>query len=449
MQALGIVGLILAILILIIGAYKSWGALPITLIAGSVAVLFNLPQMEVGFWTGLTQPYMAGYAGTYSGYFLIFIFSALYARMMNIAKAPIAIGYKLIDWFGAKNAVLVSIIITAVLTYGGVSLFVVIFAVTPINYTLYKEADIPRHILLGTGTVASATFTMTSLPGTPQLTNIIPTQYLGTTMTAAPVLGIICSAALFILGFIYCQKAAKNAQARGEHFTFPAHYDPTSINITREELPSAGKSFVPIIILIIIIVIGSNVRIDGQAINSAMLTVIAMLIAAIICVLIFLPRYKGISWTKEITGGMGDGISAIGGLAAVVAFGTVVQNTPEFQAIVKWVLSVDMGTYFKGIFSTAVISGITGSSSGGLRIMYGAMADYFVNSGCNLSILHRLTSIAAGSLDTLPHASGLFLTFQFYGLQHKDGYRHIFWTSVFIPLVVCLVATAIVTAMGM
>ena len=446
---LGIIGLIIAILILIVGAYKGWGALPITLAAASVAVLFNLPQMETGFWTSLTTPYMAGYAGTYQSYFMIFIFSALYARLMNVAKAPYAIGMKFIDWFGARNALLVHVIVSSLLTYGGISLFVVIFAVAPIAYTLYKEADIPRHMVAGAGALAASTYTMTCLPGSPQLTNIIPTQFLGTTMTAAPVLGLICGAALFVLGFTYLKHQEKVAKRRGEHFSFPPGYDEKLTQLKREELPSAGLSFVPMIVIIVIILIGSNIKFGGVTVNSTMLTVIAMLIASVVCVIIFAKRFKGVSWTKEITGGMGDGIRAIGGLAAVVAFGTVVQKTPAFQNIVSWVLSVDLGTYFKGVFSTAVIAGITGSSSGGLRIMFNSMADYFVNSGANLSILHRLVSIAAGSLDTLPHSSGLFLSFAYYGLSHKEAYRHYFFITVLFPFIVVVVAAAAVTAIGL
>jgi H+/gluconate symporter-like permease len=250
------------------------------------------------------------------------------------------------------------------------------------------------------------------------------------------------------LCFLYLQAQAKKSKRKGEHFTFPVGYDESQIHVDRSQLPSAGKSFVPLIVLIVIIIVGSNVKPGGTPINSTMLTVVAMLVATVVCWLIFLPRYKGVKYTKEITEGLGGGISAIGGLAAVVAFGTVVQTTPAFQAICQWVLSLNMGTYWKGVFSTAVIAGITGSSSGGLRIMFGAMSDYFLSSGCNLSVLHRLVSIAAGSLDSLPHSSGLFLMLSYMGLTHKEAYIHGFWTTVIIPLVVFIVATLIVTLAG-
>ena len=130
------------------------------------------------------------------------------------------------------------------------------------------------------------------------------------------------------------------------------------------------------------------------------------------------------------------------------AFGTVVQNSGAFQDIVDWVLNLDMNPYVRGVFATSVFSGITGSSSGGLRLMYQSLADTFISSGCNLEILHRLTSIAAGGLDTLPHSPGLFLMFSVLGLNHKNAYRHVFACSVAIPVIVVVVATAICVFAG-
>ncbi len=440
MATLQIVGLLLAIAFMIIGAYKGIPALPLTLMAALVVILFN--GMPV--WESFASFYMGGYAGTYSAYFLIFIFSALYAKIMDTSKSTTAIGYKLIDWFGKKNVALVTVIIISVLTFGGVSLFVVIFAAGPIAFLLFKEANLPRHLMMGCLTTGAATYTMTSLPASPQLTNIIPTAYLGTTMTAAPVLGVIASVALFVMCMGYLKFAEGRALARGEVWTYPEHIDRSSIDIQdRSALPAAWKAFLPMIVLIAIIVVGSQ-----MGVNASMLTVIAMLVGSALAFLLNIDKFKGHDWRKIAGAGLNDGISAIGGLAAVVSFGTVVQNSPGFQSVVQWVLGFDMHPYLQGIFSTAVISGITGSSSGGLRITLETLGANFVASGANMETLHRLMSIAAGSLDTLPHASGLFLMLAYLGLTHKDGYRHVFATSVAIPAIVVLVATFVMIAIG-
>ena len=159
---LGIIGLILAIVFMIIGAYKGLGALPLTIISALIVAIFN----QINIWTALSEMYMSGYVGTYMSYFLILIFSALYAKVMDQTGCATAIGYKFIDWFGTKNVILVAILITSILTYGGVSLFVCIFAVGPILFVLFKEANLPRHLTIGCFVTGAATYTMTCLPGT-------------------------------------------------------------------------------------------------------------------------------------------------------------------------------------------------------------------------------------------------------------------------------------------
>ncbi|MGF0040683.1 GntP family permease [Peptoniphilaceae bacterium SGI.131] len=436
----GIIGLILAIVILVVGAFKGLAPLPLTLLAALVAICTN----GLNVWQTFTEAYMKGYAGTYISYFLIFSFSALYAKTMEESGSATAIGYKFIDWFGKGSAMLIGILLSSLLTYGGVSLFVVVFAAGPILFLLFKEANLPRHLIMAAFGMGTCTYTMTSLPGTPALTNIIPTKYLGTTMTAAPVLSILISIGLFVLCYFYCQNQVKVAKARGEGWTYAEGMDTSKYEISdRGTLPVAWKAFTPIIVLLLIIIVG------GQFIkDSALLTVSGMILATVLCYFLNYDKMKGKNLINLLNIGLGGGVSAIGGLAAVVAFGTVAQKTDAYAGIVNWLLSLKMNPYVEGVFSTAVISGITGSSSGGLRLTLEALTPHFMTSGVNLDILHRLMSVAAGSLDTLPHSAGLFLVLSYLGLTHKNGYKHLFFTSVLIPTIVVVVATIGVVLLG-
>lgn len=435
MNVLAVIGLILAVLVLGVGAFKGLGALTATLLASLVVILTS----RMGIWQGFSQFYMTGYAGAYTSFFLLFCFSSLYANFMNVSGSAASIGYQFIDWFGRKRVLLVCFIITAVLTYGGVSLFVVIYAVAPIFFLLFKEADLPRHLTMAVAVAGSATFTMTALPGTPSLTNVVPTQYLGTTLTAAPIFGILASIAIFVMVVIYLNWCEKKARANDEHWSYHESMDPALFEVAdRSTLPSSVKSFAPMIILMSIIIIGSRFGID-----STMLAVGAMLIGTLAVYVLNFSKFKGKNLKKLIASGLEGGIDGIGGFAGVVAFGAVVSNSPAFASIVEWVLSQKMNPYVQGVFSTMVVSAVTGSSSGGLRIMFTAFAEDFIASGVNLELLHRLVSISADALDTLPHSPGLFLTFAVLGLNHKTAYRHVFWTSTLIPLVVTFVSLII------
>ena len=435
MNTFAVIGLILAVLVLGVGAYRGFGALTSTLLASLVVILTN----GMSIWQGFSEFYMNGYIGAYAGYFLLFCCSSLYANFMNESGSATSIAYQFIDWFGKGKVLLICYAITAVLTYGGVSLFVVIYALTPIAFTLFKEANLPRHLIVAATTAGSATLTMTALPGTPALTNVIPTQFLGTTLTAAPIFGIIASIAFVVMTVFYFNYSEKKARSNNESWEQPEGLELAKIKIQeRNQLPSSVKAFLPIIILISIILIGSRF-----GLNSTMLASGAMLAGTLVVFALTIDKFKGNDMKKVIASGLEGGIGGIGGFAAVVAFGNVVSSSAAFASIVEWVLSLKMNPYSQGIFSTMVVSAITGSSSGGLRIMFGEFAESFLSSGVNLELLHRLVSISAGTLDTLPHSPGLFLTFAILGLTHKDSYKHVFVTSVLIPTIITLVSLAI------
>lgn len=434
---IGIIGLLVAIGILAFLAYKGVGALPLTIAAGLVVIVSN----GMNLWQSFSEFYMNGYIGFFKSYFLIFASSALYAKLMEDTGSAISIGYKFIDWFGKSRAMLVVLLATSALTYGGISLFVVVFAVSPIIMVLFKEADIPRRLAMGPLLAGSAAYTMTVLPGSPQLTNVVPTTYLGTTLTAAPVFSIIVGILMFVVEYAYLKWEEKRLRAAGEHFTYIEGTDHTMYQIDRSQLPSASKSFIPLIVVVAMIV---GLR---KVMPSAASIVLAMTVASAIAMIFNWDRIKD---KKELLNkGLGGAIGAIAGPCAVVAFGGLVQNSPAFQNVVAWINGFNMNPYITGVTATAIISGITGSSSGGVRITMETFAQQFIASGANMDYMHRLTSIAAGSLDTLPHSSGLFLMFSWLGLNHKQGYRFVFVTTVLVPLIFTIVCTAAVIALGL
>jgi H+/gluconate symporter-like permease len=434
---IGIFGLIVAIGILAFFAYKGVGALPLTIAAGLVVIISN----GMNLWDSFSEFYMNGYIGFFKSYFLIFASSALYAKIMEDTGAAISIGYKFIDWFGKGKAMLIVLLATSVLTYGGISLFVVVFAVSPIIMVLFKEADIPRRLAMGPLLAGSAAYTMTVLPGSPQLTNVIPTTYLGTTLTAAPVFSIIVGVTMFIVEYAYLKWEEKRLKAAGERFSYIDGADPKMYEIEREKLPSATKSFIPLLVVIIMIISLRNVMPSSASI------VLAMIVASAIAMIFNWDRI--INKKDLINKGLGGAIGAIAGPCAVVAFGGLVQNTPAFQDVVSWINGFDMNPYITGVTATSIISGITGSSSGGLRITMETFSKQFLVSGANMEYLHRIMSIAAGSLDTLPHSSGLFLMFSWLGLNHKEGYRFVFFTTVLIPLVFTILGVSAIIILGL
>lgn len=436
----GIIGLILAIAILIIFAYRGLGALPLAILGALVAAIFN----GMPLWETFAKSFVPGYASAFTSYMLLFVSSAFYAKLMEHSGCATAIGTKFVDWFGTKHVILVGILIIAALCYGGLSLFVVVFAVMPILFMMFKAANLPRHLTIICVVGGSSTFVMTCLPGSPQLSNVVPTEFLHTSLTAAPLLGTVCGIVLFIMIALYGNWAAKKAVERGEVWTYPDNVDASMYEVNKSELPPAWKGFLVIIVLISMIVIGSHL-----GINATALAVCATLVASILVVIFNLKKFAiGFdAWLKMLTTGMTNGIAAIGGIAAIIGFGTVVRATPAFNITTKWLLGMHMNPYVLGVVCTGIICAITGGSSSGQRIMYDALAPSLIGTGANLEIMHRLNAIASGSLDKLPHSSGLFMMFEVLGLNHKSAYRHVF-ACVVCELIVTIVVTAAVVLLG-
>lgn len=445
---LGMIGLLVGIALLMFFAFKGVKAIPLTLLATLVVILFNgLPV-----WDSFSTAYMAGWTNIVKSYFFVFVSSAIYAEFMNRSGCMAVISNQLIQWFGRKNVVLVCALTAAVLTYGGISTFVVLFAVGPIIFMLFQAANLPRHLTLCSIALGCATFTTYSLPGSTQLPNLAPTTYLGTTLTAAPVLSIVITAAIFVLGYAYCSYATKKAIASGETWSFPAGADVSQYQLAEGQAhPSPVQAFVPLL-FVVLFVVGCSLFKAPIASDSVLLSVLAMTIGTLLCILLnwkFIKQPRLLSIRDFCGDGSENAVNSFIGLASVFAFGSVVALTPAYQSIVDWVMNVDIHPYFKGVLSTSVLSGISGSGTTGIRLTLDALSDYFVHSGCNLDTLHRLISVASGSLDTLPHNGAIFVFLGYTGLTHKEGYKHFFVITVLIPLAVVLAASAGCVLMGL
>lgn len=444
---MGYICMFLAIAFMIWAAFKNLGTLVMSILA-SLIVIIGSGQ---GVWDSFLG-YSAAYGNSITGNLLLFLSAALFAKCMDVSGAAMRIGHKFVDWFGSKRAMLVLTLLIALLNYGGVNLWVIVFVVLPIAFVMFQEANLPRHLLVAPIYIGSCTFTMTALPGAPAFPNIFPSQSLGTSMTAAPVLGIVSSLGIFALGYWYMVWAEKKARSNGEVFEFPEGYDASKYEVRDAgSLPPVFQSFIPIICSVGLIILGSNVELPFGK-DSTMLATCSMLIASGLCLVLNIKYLQdssnGTTMTvikNTLSKAAGDGVNSAVGLAAIVAFGSVIASTPSYSHIVEWLTSLNVSVYWKAVISTSVISGIGASASAGTRLTMQYLSDFFLNSGANLEILHRLIALASGTLDTLPYAAGFFVTFPLLGVTHKEAYKHIFWGTLVIPSIVVVVATAIVS----
>jgi H+/gluconate symporter-like permease len=383
----------------------------------------------------LSVNYADGFKYFAGSFFLIFVLGSLFGKVMGDSGSASSFSYRLIDVFGAQKAVLVVILSTAVLTYGGVNLFIVIFTVYPISLILFKAADLPKRLIVASIALGAATFTMRDRPGSAAIQNLIPAQVLGTPPTAAPLIGITATLIMFILGYLYIMGQAKKARETGEKFVPGPRDDMDKLTLTdASKLPDWKLACLPMVVVIGLIFGLKNV-LDPMSVVS-----IALVSGILLCYIFNWSRLESPLCT--LNEGSANSVMALINTAAIVGFGFVVQNVVAFQSFIKFALG--LSETFNPLVSAAiavnVVAGITGSASGGLTIFMKTMGAEYINMGVNPEVLHRITSIASGGLDSLPHSGAVITILMVMGMTHKEGYKDLGVITVFIPIVALAVS---------
>jgi H+/gluconate symporter-like permease len=427
MGAIAIIGLIVSLAFIIFAAYKGWHILPVSMLGGLIVLFTN----GMNIWEGYATNYAKGMMTWVGGFYLIFALGALFGEFMGSSGAARSIAYKVADKIGAKYTPIAVALITLILTYGGVNAFVVTFAVMPLAVVLCKEANIPRAIVVGASTIGSGTATQTALPGTPSTQNLVPTQLLGTTIYAAPVIGIVCGVFMVVAGLIYIVWQQKRAAARGENFV-AIPQDNLSEGAVRADVPNFGLSILPVIVVIALVFLTRN------ALPPMASVCFSLLIGCLLTLIVFWKRLP--AKQTAINKGFASSIMPLLSTAAILGYGAIVQASPAFQNVVRFAQSLTLNPYITTAIGVNIIAGVSGSSSGGLRIYLESMGQFMLDKGVPPVALHRVAAIASGGLDTLPHNGAVIAAMMIWGSNHKESYKHICATSVIIPIFATVIA---------
>lgn len=430
MTWLGVVGIIVALAAIIFMAMRSYSILVIAPLCALLVIVTNGMDVVPALLSDPSSSYMFGLGGFIAKYFMVFLLGAILGKYMEDSGAAKSIAKWLISKTGTENpyAVLIAIfLIGAILTYGGVSLFVAIFAIIPVARPLFKRLNLPWHLFMVPLTLGIGTFTMTMLPGSPSIQNVIPTTYLHTTLTSAPLVGIAGTLTIIIWGLWYMKKELNKAVAAGEVYDGPEIDEADD-----EDVPSPGLSLLPLICLIGTIITGSIFKVAGIIIP-------ALLLAIIVAAIIFRTYLK--NQIKTINLGAVNGVNPAFFTAAAVGFGIVVAAAPGFKVISDAILSIPGSPLISLSVATGLLGCITASSSGALGIAMEAFANTYMALGIDPGAIHRIAAIASG-IGCLPHAGAVFAMFAACGLNHANSYRHVFWIEVagqFFALIAALI----------
>ncbi len=416
MEWLGPMGIIIGIILLIAAAYKGVNIIVIAPLAASIIILTNGMDLKATLF-GLQKSYMSGLGGFIIGYFIIFALGAILGKYLEDSKATFTIANRILQITGKNNAYAVMIaimVVGAVLSYGGISVFIVVFTLAPLARPLFKELNIAWHLFIAALFAGVGTFTMTMLPGTPAIQNVIPTQ-LGTTLTAAPLMSIVCSIVIIVFSLFYIKRQLALSAAAGEGYEKVGIENDAEVK--PDELPPLILSITPMILLIAIILIGSILKISD--------IIIPALLTAIISAAVLLRRYLP-HQLATLNAGALNAVAPVFFTAAAVGVGNVATLAPGFKVILDAIAGLPGGPLVQISAVTGLLAVVTASPSGALGIVIPAFGHTWVASGIAPEVVHRIAAVAAGTFGAMPHCGVIFGVMAVTGLKHRDVFRHFF-----------------------
>jgi H+/gluconate symporter-like permease len=469
-MALEILAIGLALTALIYLAYRGLSLLILTpLLAGLLALV----SVDTPLLASYTQVFMRAAGEFIVQYFPLFLLGAIFGKLMEDSGSAEVLANAIVKQLGDARAILAVVLSCAIMTYGGVSLFVVAFAVYPIAAALFRQTDVPKRLIPATIALGAFTFTMTALPGTPAIQNAIPMPFFGTTPFAAPGLGVLTGLVMLILGQWWLSYRAHQAKTSGEGYGQHDDAAPDVGKTLRER--AAGEGFdlleVPpeqppkdpppllLALLPIVLVIGLNLLLSNWVIPAmdtiylaearfgattieavqGIWSVITALVVAI--ALLIATNFKRLpKLVASLDSGANASLLPIFNTASLVGFGSVIASLSAFELISQWITSVGSDNVLVSLaLAVNVLAGMTGSASGGMSIALATLGDSYLAlgqaQGVSPELMHRVTSVATGGLDALPHNGAVITLLSICGLTHRQAYRDIAVVAVLIPIV--------------
>ncbi|MGE3144778.1 MAG: GntP family permease [Pseudorhodoplanes sp.] len=475
---MGLLGILVGLSLLIWLAYRGWSILLLAPATALLAALFAGEPL-LASWT---QIFMGSAAQFVAQFFPLFLLGALFGKLMDDTGSVQAIARAMSARLGLRRSILAVVLAGAIVTYGGVSVFVAFFVLGPMAIALFRQADIPRRLMPAAVALGTSTFTMTALPGTPAIQNAIPMPFFGTTPFAAPGLGVIASAIMLGFGLWWLARAEAAARRAGEGFggdsagavaddqllreraTAAREFDPAEIAHGQHSAddPPVWIAALPLLVVIAVNLLMSLFvlpRLDfsflakeqwGGTTLSAVAGVwsVAVALATATAILIACNFRRLPSLRASMDAGANASVLPILSVASLVGFGAVVAALPAFALVRDWVLSIEGGPLVSLAVATNVLAALTGSASGGLTIALDALGATYMQLaaqyGIDPALMHRVAVIGAGTLDSLPHNGAVVTLLAVCGATHRESYLDI----VMVAIVGAIVALAAVIVLG-
>ena len=438
MEVIGVIGIVVGLVIFVIASMKGWNVLITSLITAAIIALTNGMDLASAM-VGGDKSYVTGMAGFVQKNLLVFMGGAIIGEFMDKSGAAKSIANAIMGSLGKKGPFFILLgiaLVGAILTYAGVSMFVAMFALIPLARPLFKESNTPWHLFCAAWSLGACSFTMAMIPGVPAVAWINAANGCGVSMTAAPILGIVGSIIAIVVSCCYMKFALKRCEAKGEGYLPTGGEGDVEAAVEEDKkIPSLGLSLLPLIALIAIIIIGSQLGVKN-------VVYIGMVVSVVLCIACFFKYLPSVRDTlgKGAVNALGPAVFT----SAAVGVGTVAAASVGFTVIYGAIFNMPGGTYVSAATMAAALGGIMGSGSGAVGIIAGNFLDPYLATGVDPAALAKIIATSATIGGALPNSGAMFGMMAAMGLNHGNSYKHI--AAISIGAGLCFLIVMIVLA---
>ena len=425
---ISLIGLLAAAIIFVVAIWKGLDVFTSTILVSFIIIITSW----MNWWEAL-QSYANGYVGFIQGNIFVLVIGAVFGELMAASGCAESIANVITEKLGASKVILSIALLSTVFVYVGVSGFVVLFVLAPIATVMMKQVGFPYRMIPGIIFIGATCSAM--LPYAINITNIMPAGYLGTSMGSAPILGIVAFVVSIAVGYGYMVYAAKKAAIK------EGTVIDTSVSVkiepSRPDLPNFFIALVPFILVVVLVLALSNMT-DWHP--NAVVVFSMFIGSAVICLLC--NKQVG-NVAKILEKGVNNGVGAAVMAAAVLGFSGVLQTCAGFQAVIQFVMNIDMNVYLTEFIGLNLLAGILGSGTSAIAMFFENLSDGLLAKGASADALHRLAPACATGMNTLPNAGGMVAQLKWMDLSIAESYWYVFVTSVLAPMIGALVAVAV------
>lgn len=414
---ISLIGIIVGVALFVFMSFKK---VPLVVAACMVALFIALlsGQPIMGLITGT---WATGFANFMKGYFFPLTLSAVIGKLMNDAGAArrIAMGFYGLIRKSKKNpkftAMIVIPVLYTILTCCGISGFVVVFTMVGLSKEIMQEFDIPWRMYCYGGSTAMCQFW---IPGSITLTNIAATKIAGVSLTAAPMFGIVITAAFWVVAVLLIWFELKKAEKNGEGFMDTgAEFLKTPMANARadgQELPNLAVSILPLGCAMVLAVVFSV---------EIVIALFIGVVLASVCYHKYMPSYM-----QALGDGVSSAFSPLMSSASATGVGSVIAAVPGFQIIMSGLSTFP--PVLEGMGYIIIICFALASPAGGVSSFGPQALECMLGGGLSAGVSARLIALSTFT-GVPPHSPAIANVVA----VTKIEYRH----AVVVYLKVCLI----------